>query len=466
MANVRDAESRSAERTPLLNSGGTNCAAHHHDFDGNQDNEQVVLVQDLPFSRLALIMGTAWIGVFLMALDSTIIATLAAPISSEFRSLNLLSWLATAYFISSAAVVPITGRLTDIFGRGPGLVVSNVLFATGNLICGLATDKYTMLLGRYTAGLGGGGLRSIQNFLASDLIPLRQRGITQGVANLCYCSGAMLGGLIGGLLNDHTELGWRTAFLAQVPPSAISAIAVLILVKVPAKKSDKSSLARIDYLGVFLSVSCTVLMLLGLNSGGNLVPWAHPLPLTTIPLSILMFIGFIWWEIRASQPIIPVKLLLDRTILSISVTSFLSDMLIMSAIFYVPLYFQVLGHSATSAGRKILSSPVGDSLGALAAGYFMRRTGKYVGLGIPSLALMALSAIIFAQQTAISPGWYSIAGFFFLGTGYGAIITTTQVACVAAVDHSQQAVVMSAICALPYQKQSHLNCGRLYSSNR
>lgn len=447
MTDGRDVESSGAERTPLLNSGGADGNAQYGGIGKPQDHEGVVLVENMPFKKLALIMSTAWIGVFLMALDSTIIATLAAPISSEFRSLNLLSWLATAYLISSAAVVPITGRLTDIFGRGPGLVVSNILFAAGNLICGLATDKYTILLGRFTAGLGGGGLRSIQNFLASDLVPLRQRGIVQGVANLCYCSGAMLGGVIGGLLSDYTELGWRTAFLAQVPPSVISAVAVLLLVKIPPKQSDKSYLARIDYLGVCLSFSCTVLMLLGLNSGGNLVPWIHPLPLVTIPLALLMVVIFVWWETRAAQPIIPVKLLLDRTIFSISVTSFLSDMVFMSAIFYVPLYLEVLGHSATSAGRKILPSPIGDSLGALGAGYFMRRTGKYVPLGVPSLALIALGAVFFAQQTASSPGWYSSAGFFFLGTGYGAIITTTQVACVASVDHSNQAVVMSAICA-------------------
>lgn len=413
---------------------------------GGQAAEQVVLVQEMSFTRLALIMGTAWIGVFLMALDATIIATLAAPISSEFKSLNMLSWLATAYLISSAAVLPITGRLTDIFGRGPGLVLSNILFASGNLICGLATDEYTMLLGRSMAGFGGGGLRSIQNFLASDLVPLRQRGITQGIANLCYGCGAMLGGVIGGLINDNAALGWRMAFLLQVPVSLVSAVAVLFLVKVPPKQSEKSYLARIDFIGVFLSCSGTVLMLIGLNSGGNLVPWAHPLPLSTIPISVLILICFIWWEAKAVQPIIPVKLLLDRTILSAASTNFLSDMIIMSALFYVPLYLQVRGYSTTNAGRMILPSPIGDSLGALGAGYFMRRTGKYVTLGIPSIVLLVVATVLFALQTEDSPAWYSSGGFLFLGGSYGVMLTTTQVACVAAVDHSQQAVVGSAIC--------------------
>ncbi|CAH0021400.1 unnamed protein product [Clonostachys rhizophaga] len=418
MPRCHHAACNGSERTPLLGQRDSSVAPTNPILPRDRVDEQVVLAPEMSTTRLGLIMGTAWVGVFLMALDGTIVATLAAPISSEFRSLNMLSWIATAYLISAAAVLPITGRLTDIFGRGPGLVISNILFATGNLICGMATDQYTMLLGRALAGFGGGGLRSIQNFLASDLVPLRQRGITQGIANLCYGCGAMLGGLIGGLINDNAPLGWRLAFLAQVPPSLLSAIAVLFLVRVPPKQSDKSYLARIDFYGVFMSVSCTILMLLGLNSGGNLVPWSHPLPLTTIPLSVLLFIGFIWWETKAFQPIIPVKLLLNQTILSAALTNFFTDMVIMSALFYMPLYLQVIGYSATNAGRMILPSPIGDSLGALGAGYFMRHTGKYIWLGIPSVMLLVMATSFFSLQTETSPAWYSTSGFFLLGSSY------------------------------------------------
>ena len=446
MTKAYDSESNCSERSPLLTPENTNGTSEHRVVADSQGDERVVLVEEISFTRLSLIMGTAWVGVFLMAMDATIVATLAAPISSEFKSLNLLSWVATAYLISAAAILPITGRLTDIFGRGPGLVLSNLLFAGGNLICGLATDQYTMLLGRCVSGLGGGGLRSIQNFLASDLVPLRQRGVTQSIANLCYGCGAMLGGVIGGLIHDHAPLGWRMAFLFQVPLSLISALAVGILVKVPPKQSDKSNLARIDFFGVLLSCTCTVLLLLGLNSGGNVVPWTHPLPLVTIPVSLFLFMGFLWWETKVVQPIIPVKVLLNRTILAAASTNFLVDMVIMSALFYVPLYLQVRGYSATKAGRMILPSPLGDSLGAIGAGYFMRRTGNYVKLSIPSVIPLIAAAVLFSLQNNVSPAWYSSTGFFCLGTSYGVLLTPTQVACVAAVDHSQQAVVGSAIC--------------------
>uniref|UniRef100_L2G5Y4 MFS multidrug transporter n=1 Tax=Colletotrichum fructicola (strain Nara gc5) TaxID=1213859 RepID=L2G5Y4_COLFN len=334
----------------------------------------------------------------------TLACFLAPLIAPEFKSLSLLSWLATAYLISNAACQPISGRLTDIFGRGPGLVFSNIFFAAGNLICGLAQTQSAIIFGRVVAGIGGGGLMSISTFLGSDLIPLRRRGIFQGIGNIAYGSGAMLGGVFGGLINDHTAWGWRLAFLVQVPPKA----------------SDKSYLARIDFGGVFLTISFLVLLLLGLNAGGNLVPWVHPLPLTTIPLSFLAFGAFLFWETKVKQPIIPVRLLANRTILSACLTNLLCTMVMMMALFYVPLYLQVTGLSATDAGLRILTSPLGVSIMSLGHHEEDRQ---------------------FDENT---PAWVNYLVFFFAGGGYGAMLTITLLGCISAVDHSQQAVITSA----------------------
>ena len=133
----------------------------------------------------------------------------------------------------------------------------------------------------------------------------------------------MLGGVLGGFLNDSSPWGWRLAFLIQVPIIVVSGLLVWYLVDVPPKISNKSLLARIDFAGSFLTVGFLVLVLLGLNAGGNFVPWTDPLVLTTIPLGVAMLAALIWWESRAKQPIIPVRLLLDRTVLMACVTSFL-----------------------------------------------------------------------------------------------------------------------------------------------
>lgn len=417
------------------------------DVDDGCD-ERTVVAKQPPLGRLALVMGTAWLGVFLGAADSTIMATLSSPIASEFGSLSLLSWLATAYLVSNAACQPVSGRLTDVLGRRPGLVFRNLVFAAGNLVCGLARGQPAMLLGRIVAGVGGGGLMSISTFLASDLVPLRSRGVAQGIGNVCYGSGAMLGGVLGGLVHDRSAWGWRLAFLVQVPPALLSAAAAAVLVRVPPKQSDRSYLARIDFVGVAFTSSFLVLLLLGLSSGGNLVAWSHPLPLTAVPLSLVVFGLFVWWESRARQPIIPVRLLADRTVLAACLCNLLCSMVVMAGIFYVPLYLQVLGDSATAAGLKILPSPVGVSIFSVGAGCLMRRTGRYVGLGVASLVVMVAGLVLFTLQGRDSPSWLTSVAFF-VGGGYGAMLTVTLLACIAAVEHAHQAVITSATCEQP-----------------
>ncbi|KAI3323201.1 major facilitator superfamily transporter [Xylariaceae sp. AK1471] len=443
---VNSQNGASTERTPLLgdSSNVETLVDNEPQASNNDDDEQVIIVQEVKGLKLWTIMGTCWIGVFLGAIDQSIIATLSAPITSEFRSLSLLPWLATAYLISNAACQPLAGRLTDIFGRGQGLIFSNLFFAAGNLICGLAQSANVMILGRVVAGIGGGGLMTISTFLGTDLVPLRNRGIVQGIGNICYGTGAMLGGVFGGLVNDNSSWGWRLAFLVQVPPVLVSTILVAYLVRVPPKVSGKSYLARIDFTGVFSLVVFLVLLLLGLNAGGNLVPWIHPLPLTTLPLSLAALIFFVIWESRAAQPIIPVRLLFDRTVFAACMTNLLCCMVQFQALFYIPLYLQTHGVSAAGAGLVLLFSPLGICICSVGCGYIMKKTGRYVGLGILAVSSQLAGAVVLTILRQDSPVWPLRIVFFLLGSGQGAMLTVTLLACLAAIDHSHQATITSA----------------------
>ncbi|KAL2157228.1 hypothetical protein VTH06DRAFT_6364 [Thermothelomyces fergusii] len=445
------------ERTPLLRDANQPLASpggrpqqrggggEEGEVGGGEEEERTVIpAAALSPARLWLTLGATYVGVFFGAVDGSIMATLSAPIASEFRSLSLLSWLATAYLIANATCQPLSGRLTDIFGRGPGLVFSNAAFALGNLVCGLARDGPAMILGRVVAGVGGGCLMSISTFLASDLVPLKKRGVVQGVGNIAYGSGAMLGGVLGGFINDTSPWGWRLAFLLQVPVIAISGLLVWYLVDVPPKVSNKSLLARIDYGGSFLTVGFLVLVLLGLNAGGNMVPWTDPLVLVTLPLGAVMLLALVWWESRAKQPIIPVRLLLERTVLMSCICCFSCTMVMMMTMYYLPLYLQVLGHSATQAGLRILASSLGVSFSSIGCGYVMKKTGKYVGLGIGVLAVYTAAAALLATLDAGAPAWVPFAAMALLGGAYGGMLTITLLACIAAVDHAHQAVITSA----------------------
>ncbi|KAL6858009.1 hypothetical protein ACO1O0_005455 [Amphichorda felina] len=398
---------------------------------------------------LVIVLGSVFMGVFLAALDTTIVATLAVPISTSFNSLNLLSWLGSSYLIANAACQPLSGRLTDIFSRRSGLVVSNTLFAVGTLICGLAQTEGAILAGRVVAGIGGGGLNSISTFVASDLVPLRKRGVTQGVAHICYGVGAGLGGLFGGWMND--AWGWRAAFLSRVPLIIVSGLLACLTLRTPKaapKASEKSRLSRVDFAGAFTLALALVLLLLGLNSGGNVVPWTHPLVLVSLPLSAVALGAFVFVETRwAKEPIIPMKLLLNRTVLSACSMNSLITMVLFMATYYVPVFFQVSGSSATASGVRLIPQSIGTSIASLGCGYTMKRTGKYKKLG---LAIVACSVVGFAGLSTMTPATPAFPPFLYLalvGVGYGGMMSVSLLATIASVSPEDQAVATSAIYA-------------------
>ncbi|KAJ5759466.1 hypothetical protein N7520_006622 [Penicillium odoratum] len=422
------------EQTPLLRDANP---------VGSVPTDEQPAAEEVSTKELIIILGSIWVGVFLAALDTTIVATLSAPISSSFNSFSLLSWLATSYLISNAACQPLSGRLTDIYSRRWGLVFSNIFFALGNLICGLAKTETTIILGRVVAGIGGGGLTAISTFVTSDLVPLRKRGIWQGVGNICYGAGSGLGGVFGGWIND--TLGWRWAFLLQIPFLVISCILVAYKVNIPVKNSDKARIKRVDFLGAITLILTLVTLLMGLNTGGNQVPWTHPIVLTSLPLSAVFLGLFIYVEARvASEPVIPVKLLLDRTVAAACLTNWFTTMAVFGLLFYLPLYFQVQGLSATAAGLRLIPQAIGTSIGSLGCGVIMRSSGRYKLLNSTAVILQMAAGALVCTLTLSTPSWLPFLYFFLLGVAYGSMLTITLVALISAVDHEHHAVVTSA----------------------
>ena len=434
------------EQSPLLGDGKTldnGTIERGTGQDGSRVNEADEPIADEPTTKQLLIVQSGiWLGAFLAAADSTIVATLSAPISTSFNSLSLLSWLASSYFIATAALQPLSGKLTDIFSRRTGLIASNVFFAAGNLICGLAKEEWVMILGRVVAGMGGGGLMAISTFVASDLVPLRRRGVWQGFGNICFGVGASVGGVFGGWIND--TIGWRYAFLIQVPLAALSGIAVYLTVNIPVRITEQSRWKRIDYLGATVLIFTLVSLLLGLNSGGNLVPWTHPLVLANLPLSAILLGLFVYIENSyAMEPIIPIKLLLNRTILSACLTNWFVTMAVYGILFYGPIYFQVKGLSSTQAGVRLIPQSVGVGVGSVSVGLVMRWAGRYYALNVASEALFVLSIGLVSTWTLTTASWQHFLYLFLMGIGYAGMLTITLLALISATDHRYQAVTTS-----------------------
>lgn len=257
--------------------------------------------------------------------------------------------------------------------------------------------------------------------------------------------GMGLGGVFGGWIND--TYGWRYAFYIQVPFIVVAGVIGCIVINIPVKETATSRIKRVDFLGALTLVTSLVLLMLGLNSGGNTVPWNHPLVYVSLPLSGVFLALFVYVEEKvALEPIIPVHLLLNQTVAAACLTNWFITMSVFALTYYAPVYFQVVrGISATGAGILFIPQSVGTALGSLGSGMLMRATGKYRWLNIVVQTIMvaacALILATFKTNVAKAPPFVYLA---MDGLAYGSMLTITLISLIAAVDHKYQAVVTSA----------------------
>ena len=378
--------------------------------------------------------------------DMTITSTLSADIALDLGSLMIISWLGSAYLIATAVVQPLSGKLTDIFGRRAGLYFCCFFFALGNAMCGIAHSKSVMVLGRMAAGLGGGGLNTISAIVGNDLIPLRTRGLIQGFGMVTYSAGIGLGGVVGGAIGD--VWGWRWAFLVLIPLTFVTAFGVWLFIPGPTKNGDRPILKRIgrvDFLGSFSLSAAIALLLWCLNSdsySNNIKP---QLQLgVALPISISLFSLFILVEARwASEPIIPLNLMRNRTVAAAAFASFFHMMTMYTLMFYVPLYLQVKGFSPRKVGIRLLPEPLGAALGSLISGAIMRATGGYGITKFFFLGIFTAGAAGYSSSDLNTADWKPEVFLFINGFGFGGSLTVLLLALLSAVRHEMQAVATS-----------------------
>jgi len=254
-----------------------------------------------------------------------------------------------------------------------------------------------------------------------------------------------VGGVFGGYIND--KLGWRWAFYIQVPFIVVNLIINFFTIRIPVKDNDKSKIKRVDFAGAFCLCAALVLLLLGLNSGGNTVPWKHPLILTTLPLSAVFLIAFVIIEDRyAAEPIIPVRLLLHRTVACACLTNWFITMSVFAIFYYAPIYFQAIqGFSTTQVGARLIPTSVGAAVGSMSSGILMRATGRYYWLNATAqFGMVVATALIAVLFHCGLPAWPPFLILLLHGSAYGAMLTVTLLALLAAVGHEHQAVITSA----------------------
>lgn len=440
-----------AEEDELMGQNANYGSLHDNNSNNNHNDNQIDDFGGfaLPEAQLKVVLASLFMAAYLAALDTTVVTTLLTLIASDLNAVGNISWIATAYLLSSAALQPIFGKLSDIFGRRILLLICTLLFAIGCLVC--ATDSLLWLvIGRFITGCGGSGMTCLGTITMSDLIPLRQRGYYQGLANVCFGLGSASGGIVGGLIADY--FGWKWVFIFQVPLAFLCFLGLYFFLNLPAGSPGNGSpghvtekLKRVDFLGSFCLVTFLMSLLTAASLGGKDVAYTSKTFIGLCIISAAFFFAFIYVESSVSEePIIPMHLLKVRTIIASSLTNWFYTMAIFTVLFYIPIYYtSVMDLTATQNGLRLVPNFFAASGGSVGAGIYMRRTGKYYkATAIIGLFAM-LGSVAILNLTPQIPTWAQFVILLPGGFGYSWMLTVTLLALIAAVPSKFQACTTS-----------------------
>lgn len=331
--------------------------------------------------------------VFLLAaLDMTILSTAMPRIVSELNGLELYAWVTTSYMLASTVLVPIYGKLGDLYGRKLILVIGISIFLIGSMLCGISGEFGTLpLLGdgmhqliifRAVKGIGGAALFTSAIGIIADIYPPMQRAKFMGLFGAIFGIASIVGPALGGFLTDfatvtingHVIAGWRWVFYANVPLGILA----LCMIAFKTPRLNHGNRGEIDFLGAFLLLVVFIPFLLALTWGGQQYAWTSPTLLSMFALSLVSLVLFVYVESRAKEAIMPLNLFRNRVFVITNLSSFVIGMAFLGIIMFMPLFMQVvLGVNATNSGFSMFPLMLGLMSGSIVSGRMVSRTGHY-----------------------------------------------------------------------------------------
>jgi len=358
---------------------------------------------------------------FMAAIDQTLLATATPSIAGSLGDLRDSSWIAVAYLLASAVIVPMYGRLGDLRGKRTMLLVALGVFTLGSLACSLAQSMPQLVAARVLQGLGGGGLMTLSQALVGELVPPVERVRFQGYFALMFTTASIGGPVLGGLVVSN--FSWRWLFVANLP---LAAFAAWRLTRLPAGERHPQTDGGSDIPGHLLFAIGAVSALFWLTSGGHRFPWASSMSLAILMTALLSLALLAWHERRHPSPFLPIDLFRDATIRLSALLVMLFAACMFALIFFLPIYLQ-LGHrvSAQTSGLLLLPVTAGQITASIAAARILRRTGEpnlipVIGMTITSIGLLLLGLLPSHMGLVIALG-------FMTGLGLGSVMPVTQV---------------------------------------
>ena len=371
-----------------------------------------------------IIIGGLMLGMFLAALDQTIVATALPRMAADLRGVSHLSWVVSAYLLTSTAVTPIYGKLSDLYGRKRMLQTAIVLFVLTSLLCGLADSMGQLILYRALQGLGGGGLLAMAHATIADVISPRERGRYQGYIASVFAAASVVGPVLGGVFVDH--LTWRWVFWINLPIGVGALIASQLTLSRLAVKRLRH---KIDYLGAVLVVSAVCCVLLITTMGGEAVAWNSIVIKALAAAAVVLFVLCVLQERTASEPILPPRLFGNKVFVVANTTNLLTSICMLGGIVFMPLFLQLAcAMQADASGLMLIPLTGGTVAGAISAGQLVARLGRYKIFPLSGLAINAIGLLLLVTVTAGTPLPLVCVYLAINGLGIGLIMPSLLVA--------------------------------------
>ncbi|HEV7957291.1 MAG: family efflux transporter permease subunit [Microbacteriaceae bacterium] len=390
---------------------------------------QVVSDPAMTHRQILFVIFGLMAGMFLSALDQTIVGTSMRTIGDDLDGLSLQAWVTTAYLIVSTISTPIYGKLSDIFGRRPLFIVAIAIFLLGSLLAGLATSMYELAIFRAVQGLGAGGLMALPLTIMGDMLAPRERAKYQGYFLAVFGVSSVIGPLIGGFFAGASEIlfvtGWRWVFLINLPIGIIALAVVLKFLHIPHTKRP----VRIDWWGAATVIVAAVPLLL-IAEQGREWGWGSGIAVACYVIGALGIAGFVLAEkLMGDDALIPLKLFRSPTFRMATILGVLVGFGMFGAMMTIPLYLQLVnGATPTESGFLMLPMILGLMISSIVSGQLISRTGKYKVFPIVGTGFMAAGFYYFTWASADKPVWFMMIGMLLVGLGLGQLMQTLTLA--------------------------------------
>ena len=379
---------------------------------------EILGIRSLPRRQILITLAGVMLAMFLSSLDQTIVGTAMPRIITDLGGFAHYTWVTTAYIIASTITIPITGKLTDMYGRKWFYIAGLAIFITGSLLCGLSQTMTQIIIFRGLQGMGAGIMMANAFIVIGDLFPPAERGKYQGLMTGVFGISSIIGPTLGGFITDN--LSWHWVFFVNVPLGII--IIGLFIFFFPNFRPSNAK-PKIDYPGIVTLILAVVPTMLALTWAGVEYPWVSVPIISMFVFSAAMTALFIVIEGRSDEPIIPMWLFKNRIVAISTIVIFITGIGMFGGIIFIPLFFQgVLGLSATASGSFLTPMMLGVVAGALVSGQVLSRAGGHYRLqGMFGLAAIALGMGLLSTMTVETS--YARAVFYIILTGIGLGIT-------------------------------------------